>query len=433
MIEKATVAPPPAQAAFPMSPRTPLADQESATTRQLLLAMVTAFLLMCGYSLVKPLRDEVAAAHHEAISSLWTGTFLLMLVAVPLFGALASRCNRRRLLTICYRSFLLLFLSFSVLFRLQEQRSFGLDAAFYIWVSVYNLFTLSLFWSVMADLFRSHQGKRLFARVTMGATLGAVAGPALTTTLVGLIGSPNLLLLSALLLEIGLRLLRRLAKDDRAEGKTQDPLFGGGAWDGLRLILRSPQLQRICLYLLLMLVTSGFLYRLKAELAHGIENRADRTSFYANIELISNLLTLGLQAFASSWLMRRRGVGVTLMVLPLLAVICFGALGLWLSLTTVAIADIVRRAGQYAMAKPAREVLFTVLPREQKYKAKSFVDTFVYRGGDVAVSWLYDLLAGIGLSAHGLALVVVPTSLLWAGTARHLGRQHHQLEDSQST
>jgi len=159
MIEEATVAAPPAQAAFRMSAPTATPDQESVTARQLLLAMVTAFLLMCGYSLVKPLRDEVAAAHHESISTLWSGTFLLTLVAVPLFGALASHCNRRRLLTICYRSFLFLFLAFSLLFRVQEQRSFGVDAAFYIWVSVYNLFTLSLFWSVMSDLFQSHQGK----------------------------------------------------------------------------------------------------------------------------------------------------------------------------------------------------------------------------------------------------------------------------------
>lgn len=422
---------PPPVGTFLMSSATS-SSPDALNARQLLLAMATAFLLMCGYSLVKPIRDEVAAAHPDAISALWTGTFFATLVAVPLFGFLASRCTRRRLLQICFRSFLCLFLLFSFLFHQQDPatRPFALDAGFYIWVSVYNLFTLSLFWSVLADLFRANQGKHSFARVTMGASLGAIAGPALTSVLIGTFGSAKLLLLSAVILEVGLQLLLRLSRgQEPAKAETAQPSFGGQAWDGLKLVVRSPQLRRICGYLLLMVLTSGFLYRLKAELAHELGDRAARTSFYARIELIANSVTLALQAFASGWLMQRRGVGVTLMVLPIIAVLCFGFLGLWLTLTTVAVVDILRRTGQYAMAKPAREVLFTVLPREEKYKAKSFVDTFVYRGGDLAVSWLYDLLAGIGLHAQALAFFVVPTSLLWAGTARKLGRQHQLLEE----
>lgn len=409
---------------------------DALNARQLLLAMVTAFLLMCGYSLVKPIRDEVAAAHPDDITSLWTGTFFLTLLAVPLFGFLASRCTRRRLLQICFRSFLLLFLLFSWLFHQQDPstRPFALDAAFYIWVSVYNLFTLSLFWSVLADLFRSKQGKHSFARVTMGASLGAIAGPALTTTLIESLGSANLLLGSALILEVGLQLLLRLTKNQASEASAKaQQSIGGQAWEGMRLVLRSPQLQRICLYLLLLVLTSGFMYRLKAEVAHGLGDRAARTTYYAQIEMVANSVTLLLQAFASGWLMQRRGVGITLMVLPLLAVLCFGFLGMWLSLATIAVADVLRRTGQYAMAKPAREVLFTVLPRKEKYQAKSFVDTFVYRGGDLAVSWLYDLLAGIGLHAQALAFFVVPTSLVWAGTARQLGRQHQLLEEQHDT
>ena len=398
--------------------------------------MLTAFLLMCGYSLVKPVRDEVAAAHSDSISLLWTGTFLVTLLAMPLFGFIASRSDRGRLLTLTFRSFLAAFLVFAAVFHLQAsgegERAFAVDGAFYIFVSVYNLFTLSLFWSVMADLFRSGQGKELFARITIGATLGAVAGPALTTSMVGWLGPSPLLLVSAGLLEVGLRFLRTMAREADPDHATQ-PRLGGRAWEGLRLVLRSPQLRGICGYLLLMLVVSGFIYRIKAELASEIPTRADRTSFYANIELIANGITLAMQALASGWLMQRRGVGWTLMLLPAFAVLAFGMLGFWMSLTSIALVDIMRRCGQYALAKPAREVLFTVLPRQEKYQAKSFVDTFVYRGGDVAVSGLYDLLAGLGLGLQALSLAVVPSSLLWMVTAGRLGCRHRSLERQEST
>ncbi|MHC4824082.1 MAG: NTP/NDP exchange transporter [Planctomycetota bacterium] len=419
----------------PLPPESAQADRQRHELGALLLSMVFAFLLMAGYSLLKPVRDEVGSAHHEQISWLWSGTFLVMLALVPLFGWAASRFPRRHLVPGVYHFFTLNLLVFY--FLLRELPATGLartsfDFTFYIWVSVFNLFALSLFWSFIADIFKSDQGKRLFGRVMMGATLGAIAGPALTTFLVTRIGTPQLLLVSMLLVQCAVLCFHRLNRSGLVRDSRQEATqaLGGGIWDGARTIARSPYLKNICLYLLLFLVSGGFLYRLKAEYAYDLfEDRAQRTAFYAQIELISNIATLALQLFLTGKLLQKVGVGFTLAILPVLTMFAFGALGIWLSLTTIAIADVLRRAGNYALAKPAREVLFTVVPRDQKYKAKSFLDTFVYRGGDSAVSWMYDLFA-VFLGGSGLAFAVVPFAALWTGSALRLGHRHKQLEGS---
>jgi len=416
----------------PSTPST--SSQEHRQERVLLLlSMLFAFVLMSAYSLLKPLRDEVASNHHDAISMLWSGTFFVMLAVVPLFGWASSRLPRRKLVPSVYRFFLLNLVVFYVL-RGQLPESDGartaLDYVFYIWVSVFNLFALSLFWSFLADLFRSEQGQRLFGRVMMGATLGAICGPLLVTLLVTHLGAKNLLLVSMLLLEVAVWCFRRL--DSSFSGKptssTPPAALGGRIWDGARTVWSSPYLRQICLYLLLFLVSGGFLYRLKAEFAHShFVDRDERTAFYANIEVLSNTLTLVLQLFVTGKLLQRRGVGFTLLILPIATMFAFGALGAVTSITTIAIADILRRAGNYALAKPAREVLFTVVPRAQKYKSKSFIDTVVYRGGDSAVSWMYDFFDR-GLSESGLAYCVVPFAALWALCGHRLGKSYQRTQ-----
>jgi AAA family ATP:ADP antiporter len=410
----------------------PNTSQESRDERRLLLlSMLFAFVLMTAYSLLKPLRDEVASNHRDAISMLWSGTFLVMLAAVPLFGWASSRLERRKLVPGVYRFFLL---NLVVFYLLQGQlpSSGGarttLDYVFYVWVSVFNLFALSLFWSVLADIFRSEQGQRLFGRVMMGATIGAICGPVLVSLLVESFGAQNLLLISMLLLELAVFCFKRL--NDSFGSKTSssaaaERALGGRIWDGARTIWRSPYLRQICLYLLLFLVSGGFLYRLKAEFAYEyFEDRSERIAFFANVEIASNTLTLILQFFVTGQLLQRRGVGFTLLILPVATMFAFGALGAVTSITTIAIADILRRAGNYALAKPAREVLFTVVPREQKYKSKSFIDTVIYRGGDSAVSWMYDFFDR-GLSESGLAYAVVPFAALWAVSGHRLGKGFH--------
>ena len=430
-----------------MSSQSPPSDRETSAstggtaplreTNAVVLAMFFAFLLMTGYSLLKPVRDEVGSAHNEILSWLWSGTFLVMLILVPLFGWVSSRFPRHKLVPGVYHFFSLNLLLFFFLLRSLPDASAGrtaFDFVFYIWVSVFNLFALSVFWSFLADIFKSGQGKRLFGRVMMGATLGAIAGPSLTSLLDARIGTAQLLLVSIGMLQLAVLCFHRLNQTNLipTEQKKSQKGLGGGLWDGARTVWESAYLRNICAYLLLFLVSSGFLYRLKAEYAYDFfEDRDARRAFYSNIEVISNVLTLALQFLATGKLLQKVGVGFTLAILPVLTMFAFGALGLWTSLTTIAIADVLRRAGNYALAKPAREVLFTVVPTDQKYKSKSFLDNFVYRGGDVSVSWMYDWFSGF-LSGGGLSLAVVPFAALWTGSALRLGRMHRQLEDPES-
>ncbi|MDP7062029.1 MAG: MFS transporter [Planctomycetota bacterium] len=405
--------------------------------RHLVISMLFAFVLMTAYSLLKPLRDEVASHHEEAISWLWSGTFLAMLAVVPLFGWASSRYSRRQLVPVVYRFFLVNLLIFYLLqLRLTEEgpARTSLDFVFYVWVSVFNLFALSLFWSFLADFFRSDQGRRLFGRVMMGATLGAISGPLLVRVLVEWLGAAHLLIISMVLLEVALWCFRYLDRSfDRSSNTEERRALGGRIWDGARTVFHSPYLRQICLYLLLFLVSGGFLYRLKATFAKEIfEDREARIAFFANIEIASNTLTLLLQFFVTGQLLQRRGVGFTLMIMPIATMFAFGALGAVTSLTTIAIADILRRAGNYALAKPAREVLFTVVPREQKYKSKSFIDTVIYRGGDSGVSWMYDLFER-ALNPSGLAYMVVPFAGLWALSGYRLGRGFQHTEDKSET
>lgn len=414
------------------SPAPNTSSESRNENRHLVISMLFAFVLMTAYSLLKPLRDEVASHHEEVISWLWSGTFLAMLAVVPLFGWASSRYSRHKLVPVVYRFFLVNLVIFYVLqLRLTEEGTARttLDFVFYVWVSVFNLFALSLFWSFLADFFRSDQGRRLFGRVMMGATLGAICGPLLVRILVEWLGSAHLLIISMVLLEVALWCFRFLDKAfDRRPNTAEQRALGGRIWDGARTVFRSPYLRQICLYLLLFLVSGGFLYRLKAAFANQLfEDREARIAFFANIEIASNTLTLLLQFFVTGQLLQRRGVGFTLMILPIATMLAFGALGAVTSLTTIAIADILRRAGNYALAKPAREVLFTVIPREQKYKSKSFIDTVVYRGGDSAVSWMYDLFA-LGLSPSSLAFMVVPFAGLWGLSGYRLGRGFQRTE-----
>lgn len=396
--------------------------------------MVFAFLLMTGYTLLKPVREEIGSAHNDYLSYLWSGTFLVMLALVPLFGWASSRFPRRTLIVGTYQFFALNLVIFYLLLRglpaTGTVRTI-VDCSFYIWVSVFNLFAVSLFWSFLADIFRSQEGKRFFPRIMMGATFGALAGPGLTLILINQLGTANLMWVTIALIQGAVVCFLALDRRHRSIdfGDSLNKAIGGGIWDGVRTVLRSPYLRSMSLYLLLFLVSGGFLYRLKAEYARDyFEDREARTSFYATVDGITNGITLVLQFLLTGKLLHRFGIGFTLAILPVLTMAAFGILGLWTSLATIVAVDMLRRIGNYALAKPAREVLFTVVPRDQKYKSKSFLDTFVYRGGDSAVSWMYDLFATF-LQGSGLAFAVVPFAALWTGSAVHLGRQHKKLEN----
>ena len=402
------------------------------------------FCLMCSYYILRPLRDEMGvAAGVRNLQWLFTGTFVAMLAAMPLFGALVARYPRRTFIPVVNRFFALNILLFFVLLRLGIAPT-AVARAFFVWVSVFNLFVVSVFWSFMADIFNSEAGKRLFGFIAAGGSAGAILGPLLTATIVKELGPVNLLLLSAALLEASTWCARRLGR--WAHGHTAAPQpagpgkahqggdqIGGGILTGLALVARSPYLLGICLYILLYTATSTFLYLEQAHIvAASSSDPAQRTAWFATIDLFVNVLSLALQAGLTGRVMTRIGVGATLGLVPLFTLFGFLALGLAPRLWLLIAFQGVRRASDFALSRPAREVLFTVVSREEKYKSKNVIDTVVYRGGDVVSSWLFAGLKAAGLGVAAIAYLAAPLAALWLLTSVLLGRRQERLAVSPS-
>ena len=393
------------------------------------------FCLLCGYYLLRPVRDEMGIQGGvENLAHLFTGTFIIMLATVPLFGWASSRFPRARLLPIVYLFFIVNLAIFYVLMQAGVAPAI-VARAFFIWVSVFNLFVVSVFWSFMADLFRTEQARRLYGLISAGGSVGALAGPLLATLLAPSIGPTRLLPISAAMLCAAVLCINRLtawSKRYPAERRfppvrVEEPL-GGGIFAGITLALKSPYLLGICIYVMLGTLLGTFLYFHQANImAVDMPSPGARTALFAKIDLAVNVLTFACQLFLVGRLMNRFGVGITLMILPVMGAIGFFILGLMPTLAALVVFQVIRRAGEYAIARPAREVLFTVLSREEKYKSKNFIDTVVFRGGDAASGWLFEGLRILGLGFAGIAFVGVPVALLWAGTGWMLGRTQEEM------
>ncbi|MBA3034182.1 MAG: MFS transporter [Gammaproteobacteria bacterium] len=390
------------------------------------------FLLLASYYILRPLRDEMGIAGGIAkLPWLFTGTFIAMLAAVPLFGYITARLPRQRFLPLVYGFFILNLLLFYAAFQVEGWREV-MARTFFIWASVFNLFVVSVFWSFMVDLFSSAQGKRLFGLIAAGGTAGAITGPTLTALLVVPVGPINLLLLSALLLAGAVLCIRQLSQwsEQKATAPTQEhhePL-GGSIFAGLTLIVRSPYLLGVALFMLLFTTLATFLYFEQAHIvAQSFNSSAERTRFFALLDLAVNTLTVLTQVLITSRLLTRLGVARTLALVPLLSAFGFALLALTPVLAALAGFQILRRAGEYAITRPAREMLYTVVDRETKYKAKNALDTVVYRGGDALAGWLFAGLKSLGLGLATIAWIAVPIALAWAVVALWLGRQQAKL------
>jgi AAA family ATP:ADP antiporter len=396
------------------------------------------FCVLCGYYVLRPVRDEMGIA--GGISNLpwlFTGTFLAMLAAVPLFGWVTGGFPRRVMLPAVYGFFIVNLLVFYLL--MLNGVAPGLIArVFFVWVSVYNIFIVSVFWSFMVDLYTNEQGKRLFGMIAAGGTAGALTGPTLTATLAVPLGVPNLLLVSAVFLGIAvLCILRLLAWDTQPEARlgaarhaSNGPL-GGSVWGGIRAVAGSGYLLGICLYVTLFSLLFTFLYFEQARIvAASLASGAERTRLFAYIDLSVNLLALSLQVAVTAKLLNRLGVAGTLVLLPALSVAGFAMLGAYPVLAVLVVFQVVRRAGEYAIAKPARELLYAVLDRERKYKAKNFIDTVVFRGADAGSGWLLAGLKALGLGVVALAVAAVPLALGWATVSWLLGKRQQALARS---
>jgi AAA family ATP:ADP antiporter len=383
------------------------------------------FCLLCGYYILRPLRDEMGIQSGvENLPWLFSVTFAAMLAAVPIFGWAAARLPRRRLVPWVYVFFIVNIAVFYALFR-SGIATAAVGKAFFVWVSVFNLFVVSVFWSFMADIFTPAQAARLFGVVSAGGTSGALAGPALTAALAAPLGTANLLLLSGAFLALALACVYALLRWAGGSEAAREVHIGGTTWSGLLEIARSPYLAGIVVYVLLYTVLLGFAYFETARLvAQTYADPAERTALFARVDLAVNVLTLAGQVLVVAKFVEKLGVGAALALLPALALAGFAAIGVAPVLAVLLVFQVVRRAADYAIARPAREMLFTVLGRDAKYKSKNFIDTVVFRGGDAASGWVYAALKALGLGLAGMAAAAIPGVLLWLAVGIFLGRRY---------
>ncbi len=409
----------------------------------LLWASAFYFCVLCAYYVIRPIRDDMGVAGGvENLPWLFTGTLLGMALANPPYAALVSRLPRLQFITYTYRFFeanLLIF--FGLLLMTGAAQQIWIGRVFFIWTSVFNLFVVSVFWAFIVDVFSREQGKRLFGFIAAGATVGAISGSAITASLVSVLGSTPLLLVSVVLLEVAVFAMRRLSAiattlrtttgtATAATVEDSSPI-GGGMLAGLSRAVSSPYLLNVSVYMLLFAITSTLLYFQQADIAaRAFTDRAARTGFFARIDLVVNTLTLVTQVFLTSRILKALGVALTLSILPLLSVIGFAWLGATPTIAAIVVLQVARRAGNFAIARPTREVLFTVLPREDKYKAKNFIDTVVYRLGDQVGAWSYAALGWFGLTLSGIAWAAVPVSAVWLANSFWLGRRQERLAAS---
>ena len=404
--------------------------------RALLWSFAYFFCLLAGYYVLRPLRDEMAIAGGvRNLQWLFTATFATMLAAVPLFGAVVARLPRRRFIPLVYRFFVANIAIFWLLLAFDVGKQHA-ARVFFVWISVFNLFAVSVFWSFMADLFSSEQGKRLFGFIAAGGSAGALTGPALAVGLAVPIGAVNLLIVAAVLLEAAVLCTHRLERATQLAGSTAGKASAaaapparsetgglGGNWlAGIVMVLRSPYLAGIALWVCLLSLAGTFLYFEQAHIvASASDDPAVRTRIFASIDLAVGILTIGVQFLATGRLIARFGVGPALGFLPVVFGLGFTVLAFSPALLVVIAFQAAQRTANFAISNPAREILFTVLTREEKYKAKNVIDIVVFRGADAVCGWLFATLRAAGLDISSIALATVPVVAGWLALALALG------------
>jgi len=397
------------------------------------------FSLLSSYYIMRPIRDQMGVAGGvNNLQWLFTGTLVGMLLLNLPFSYLVKTFPREKFIAISYRFFAANILLFALaLYVATPEQTIWVGRIFFIWTSIFNLFVVSIFWQMIVDIFTSEQGKRLFGFIAAGATLGAISGSAFTVSTVEHLAPTYLMIGAAVMLEVAVFCVRRLSGlssslSERPVAEQSEAPIGGTLLSGFRDALSSGYLLNVSLFLLLYAVTSTFLYfQQAAVVSHSFESRAAQTAFFASVDLGVNVLTLAVQLFLTGRILKRFGVGTTLSMLPVFSVIGFGAVALIPTLASVVGFQLIRRAGNFAIARPTREVLFTVLPREDRYKAKSFIDTAVYRLGDQLGAWSFALLTTLGLGLTQVSVVAAAVSGCWLANSWWLGRRQEVLARQQ--
>ncbi|MSU92516.1 MFS transporter [Pseudomonas mandelii] len=408
-------------------------DVQPGERTALMLGFAFHFCVLASYYLVRPLRDALGLeGGADKLQWLFTATFVVMVLMVPVFGALASRLPATRFVPLIYRVIAASMLVFGVLIA-NHIAPVAVGRVFFVWISIYNLFIVSIFWSVLVDRFSSEQGRRLFGFIAAGGTLGTFIGPLLAATMATRLGPVALTVAAALLLEVAVRCYRALLSRTQSQSGSrlmEDRRMGGSMLAGITLITRSPYLLGLVLFMLLHTSAATLLYFEQGRIVAGsYADVASRTQFFAVVDLIVSALTLIFQLLLTAPLIRLVGVGGALVALPLATIVAFSAMALAPVPATVALAQGLRRAVEFAIVRPAREVLWTVVSREEKYKAKNVIETLVYRGGDAASGWLSVGLTALGAGFGLVALVIVPFAGLWGWLCLWLARhQEKQVE-----
>jgi ATP:ADP antiporter, AAA family len=388
------------------------------------------FTLLAGYYVLRPLRDQMGIAGGvKNLPWLFTATFLSLLVAQPLYGALVARLPRVRFVPIVYHFFVANLVLFWVLLIFDVEKVI-VARVFFVWVSVFNLFAVAVFWSFMADLFTAEQGKRLFGFIGAGGTAGALLGPVVTIWLSAPLGPVNLLIAAAVFLEAAVFCVHRIerAADARTEVDPRGQRVGGGAFAALPELIRSPYLLGVAAWVSLLSFGATIAYFAQANIVSAsIHGAANQTRLFAGIDLAVGLLSLATQVFATGKFLKRFGTGIAAAALPTVYVVGFAAVAIAPVLSVVVTLQVAQRWMNFAIANPARQVFFTVVGREEKYKAKNLIDVVIYRGSDALYGWVYDSLQALGLKLGAIALCALPVAAGWVILSTALGRTQERL------
>ena len=414
-----------------------IVDVKPNEIRALWLGFAFHFLILSGYYITKPIRDSIGASSSmEALPWMFAATFLAMIVANAAFAATVARMSRRKFIPLAYGFFIVVFVLFFVAMRSRPAtEQLWIGRGFFVWVSVFNLFNTAVFWAFMTDLFTVEQGKRLYGFIAVGGTLGAILGAFITKHYVGEIGPANLLIVAASMFALAGSLVRLFpsgfAHDNKTVARPEEPV-GGSIWSGVTHIFHSPYLMGLAATILLYTTTSTWAYFQQSDLTRqALKTSSERTEFLANLEIWVNSITVLIQIFLTGRLLKWFGVGFTLVALPFLSMVGFAAMGMAASLALLAIFQVARRAASYALLRPSREILFTVLKREDKYKVKSVTDTVGYRTGDQLGAWSYGGLHGLGLTLNAISWIAVPLTAAWCVLSIWLAGKQRQIADAQ--
>lgn len=388
------------------------------------------FCVLCSYYILRSIRDSFGAGQAAELDWLFTATFLGTLVAVPIYSAVVARFPRQVFLPWVYHFMAIFLLGFFFSFRFgPEEWRPVLSRVFFVWLSVLNLFAVSALWSFMSEIFTPDRAKRVFGIIAAGGTAGAITGSLTTAVLVQGIGTNSLFLLSVVLFEAAVGCIYMIVRIARQSGNEvvarPKEVIGGGMMAGFSQTLRSPFLLAITGYVLLSTLTATILYRTQAQvIGSSYLDQDERTALFGYMDFAVNALTLFIELFFTSRILLTLGVGITLAILPALFIIGFSSLGVQATVAVVVVFQVVRRATGYSLAKPAKNLLFTLVTAEERYKSKSFIDVFVYRGGDTAGAWGFSAMTNtFGWALTAVAFATIPIAGLWLMLGLFLGRR----------